>query len=49
MTDGASEQLQNGEVTFSRAAETADSSVWDFGAVLREADPSWLDGVEFDR
>ena len=36
-------QLEAGEVTFSRAAELADVSVWEFARLAAEADVTWVD------
>ena len=36
-------QLEAGEVTFSRAAELANVSVWEFTRLAREADVTWVD------
>lgn len=50
LTDGLSrwrreralEQLAAGEVTFSRAAEIADMSVWDFAQLAKEREITWV-------
>lgn len=39
----ALERLEAGEVTFSRAAELAGMTIWDFARVVREADVTWVD------
>ena len=39
----ALERLEAGEVSFSRAADLADMSVWDFARLVREADVTWVD------
>ncbi|WP_313692503.1 UPF0175 family protein [Halorarum halobium] len=38
----ALEQLAAGDVTFSRAAERAGMSVWDFARLARERDVTWV-------
>lgn len=46
----ALEGLESGQMSFSRAAEYADMSVWDFAALVREADVTWVreDHLESD-
>lgn len=46
----ALERLRAGEVSFSRAAELADMTVWDFARLVREEDVTWVDeaGVDAD-
>lgn len=44
----ALEQLRDGEVTFSRAAELADMSVWDFAQLVRENDVTWVAEDDLD-
>lgn len=39
----ALEQLQAGEVTFSRAAELANLNVWAFANLVRDRGVSWID------
>ncbi|QCC51508.1 UPF0175 family protein [Halapricum salinum] len=41
--DQALERLQAGEVTFSKAAELAGMSVWDFASLVDERDVTWVD------
>lgn len=38
----ALERLAAGEVSFARAAELADANVWDFAALARERDVTWV-------
>ncbi|MFW6384780.1 MAG: UPF0175 family protein [Halodesulfurarchaeum sp.] len=38
----ALERLEAGEVTFVRAAELANMSVWDFAGLAREHDVTWV-------
>lgn len=38
----ALEKLASGEVTFARAAELADLSVWEFARLAREHDVTWV-------
>lgn len=40
----ALEKLDRGEVTFTRAAEMAELSVWDFASLARERDVTWVGG-----
>jgi len=42
----AIEQLRDGEVTFSRAADLADLTVWDVAQLVREEDETWVGEVE---
>lgn len=46
----ALEQLRAGEVTFSRAAELAGLTVWDFAQLVRDEDVTWVGeaGVDAD-
>jgi len=48
--DRALESLTAGEVTLSRAAERAGTSVWEFARLAEERDVTWVDGdrVEAD-
>ena len=48
--DRALEKLEAGEVTFSRAAEIADMTVWEFSQLARERNITWVDdeGLESD-
>lgn len=39
----ALERLASGEVTLSRGAEIADTSVWEFAALAEERDVTWVD------
>lgn len=39
----ALERLQAGEITFSKAAELADMSVWEFARLAAERDITWVD------
>mgnify|MGYP000663440251 CR=1 FL=1 len=39
----ALEQMEAGEVTFSKAAEIADMSVWEFARLAAERDITWVD------
>ena len=38
----ALEQLENGDVTFSRGAEIAGLSAWDFAQLAKERDVTWV-------
>lgn len=38
----ALERLAAGEVSFTRAADLADMNVWDFAALARERDVTWV-------
>lgn len=38
----ALQQLARGEVSFTRAAEMADMSVWDFAQLAEERDVTWV-------
>lgn len=38
----ALEKLESGSITFSRAAELAGMSVWDFATLARERDITWV-------
>lgn len=40
----ALEQLEAGEVSFARAAEIADLSVWDFARLAADRDVTWVGG-----
>ncbi|MCL9813308.1 UPF0175 family protein [Natranaeroarchaeum aerophilus] len=44
----ALDQLSAGKVTFSRAAELAGMSVWDFAQLARERDVTWVDADHVD-
>jgi len=44
----ALERLEDGEVTFSRAAELADVTVWDFAKLVREHDVTWVAEDDLD-
>lgn len=45
----ALDRLEAGEVSFSRAAEIADMTVWDFAALVEERDVTWVgEGLEDD-
>lgn len=46
----ALDQLQAGEVSFTRAAEIADLNVWDFAQLVRDRDVTWVadDDVDAD-
>jgi predicted HTH domain antitoxin len=46
--DRALEQLAAGRVTFSRAAELAGMSVWDFAQLAKERDITWVSGEHLD-
>ena len=39
----AVDRLRAGEVTFSRAADLADMTVWEFARLLEERDVTWVD------
>ena len=39
----ALEAVANGEITFSKAAERANMSVWDFARSAKERDVTWVD------
>ncbi|ACV12718.1 protein of unknown function UPF0175 [Halorhabdus utahensis DSM 12940] len=40
--DRAIERFEAGDISFSRAAELADMSVWDFTRLLEERDVTWV-------
>ncbi|WP_049937960.1 UPF0175 family protein [Haloplanus natans] len=40
----ALKKLESGDVTFSRAAELAEMSVWDFAQLAREHEITWVGG-----
>lgn len=42
--DQALEQLAAGQISFSRAAELAGMSVWDFAQLTKERDITWVAG-----
>lgn len=42
-------RLRDGEVSFSRAAETANVGVWEFAAIVRERDATWVPGERVER
>lgn len=46
----ALDQLKDGDVTFSHAAELAGMNVWDFATLVREQDVTWVgeEGVDAD-
>lgn len=44
----ALERLAGGEVSFSRAAELAGLSVWDFASLAKERDVTWVSGEHVD-
>lgn len=44
----AIEQLRDGEVTFSRAAELADMTIWDFAQLVRDRDVTWVSEDDVD-
>ena len=44
----ALDRLAAGKVTFSRAAELAGMSVWDFAQLAREHDITWVDADHVD-
>lgn len=44
----ALEQLSDGTVTFSKAAELAEMSVWDFAQLAEEHDITWVDDDHLD-
>ena len=44
----ALQELRDGAVTFSRAAELADMTVWDFAQLVRERDVTWIGEVDAD-
>ena len=44
----AIEQLRDGEVTFSRAAELAGTTVWDFAQLVRDRDVTWVPDDDVD-
>ncbi|MFB6360725.1 MAG: UPF0175 family protein [Halobacteriales archaeon] len=44
----ALEQLQAGEVSFTRAAELADLNVWDFAQLVRDRDITWVAEDDLD-
>jgi len=44
----ALERLASGSVTFSRAAELAGMSVWDFAQLAEEHDVTWVDDEHVD-
>jgi predicted HTH domain antitoxin len=39
----ALDQLEEGTITFSKAAELAGMSIWDFAQVAKERDLTWVD------
>ena len=44
----ALDALESGDVTFSKAAEIAGLSVWDFARLAEEHDVTWVDGEHLD-
>lgn len=48
--DRALEKLDAGDITFSRAAEIADMTVWEFSELARERNITWVgeEGLESD-
>jgi len=40
--DRAVERFEAGEISFSRAADLADMSVWDFSRLLEDRDVTWV-------
>jgi predicted HTH domain antitoxin len=46
--DRALEQLEAGRVTFSKAAELAGLSVWDFAQLAKDRDITWVSGAHVD-
>jgi Uncharacterised protein family (UPF0175). len=44
----ALEQLSDGKVTFSKAAEFAEMSVWDFAQLADDHDITWVDDEHLD-
>lgn len=46
--DRALEQLAAGRITFSKAAELAGMSVWDFAQLAKERDITWVSGEHLD-
>lgn len=47
--DRALEQLADGDVTVSKAAELAGMSVWDFTQLAKERDVTWVSGEHVER
>lgn len=47
-TERALDRLEAGEVTFARAAELADVSVWEFARLAAEHDVTWVDGTHLE-
>ncbi|RQG99234.1 UPF0175 family protein [Natrarchaeobius oligotrophus] len=45
----ALERLEAGEVTFSKAAELAGTSVWEFSRLARERDATWVSADHLER
>jgi predicted HTH domain antitoxin len=46
--DRALDQLAAGDVTFSKAAELAGMSVWDFAQLAKERDITWVSGEHLE-
>jgi hypothetical protein len=46
--DRALEQFAAGEVTFTRAADIAGVSVWEFARLAKERDITWVSGSHLD-
>ncbi|TQQ82903.1 hypothetical protein EGH24_05555 [Halonotius terrestris] len=44
----AIEGLREGSITFSRAAEIADMSVWEFAQLAEQRDVTWVSGTHLD-
>ena len=44
----AIERLQDGKVTFTRAAEMAEMNVHEFAALLAERDVTWMSGSHLE-
>ncbi|WP_053948990.1 UPF0175 family protein [Halolamina sediminis] len=44
----ALERLANGKISFSKAAEMAGMSVWDFAQLAKERDITWVDDDHVD-
>ncbi len=46
--DRALEKLETGEITFSRAAEIADMTVWEFSQLAQERNITWVGDEELE-
>lgn len=44
----ALQKLEKGEVTFARAADLAEMTVWDFAQLIRESDVTWVSGEHLE-